>query len=85
MVGEVLGRDPATVDPTSAKKLIALAFDADKLHDLTDCELAALLLQKVYNKLNTLSVQSSIVSQAIDRLIRANGGSYPRPSDEEED
>ncbi len=61
----------------SMAKLIQLALVARKLQNMSDKEIADLLVDHVYAKANFLDNETDLISSAIDRLKRSNGGALP--------
>lgn len=59
------------------RRLFDCASAADRLQKMTDAELAKLLEEHVWANMSMLSVESEVVSSAIDRLRRAGGGPLP--------
>ncbi len=56
------------------KGLFATAFASEELAKKTDAEIAKLLLDHVWAEMSMLSVESSLLSTAIERLERSGGG-----------
>lgn len=52
------------------------------LRSKPDREIAALLLQEVLPELNALGHAAAIIESAVDRLVRADGGSIDVPDGE---
>jgi hypothetical protein len=59
--------------------LFTCAVASAELATKTDAEIAKLLLDHVWANMSMLSVESELVSQAVERLERSGGG--PNPDD----
>ena len=63
--------------PTRSEANAAFQLEADRntqLNDLTDAQIAELLLDEVWADMSSLTPAATIVGQAIDRLKRSPGG-----------
>lgn len=68
--------DP-TAAPTRTKAATAFQLEADRnaqLNDLTDSQLADLLLEEVWAPMSSLTAAATIVGHACDRLKRSTAG-----------
>ena len=65
--------------------IFELAFKAEAIHNMTDKELADLIMKEVWPQTNALSHESTIISSVIDRLQRSNAGALPPLPDSDED
>lgn len=64
-----------TVHTGDAADRFALEADRNaQLNDLTDAQLAELLVSEVWGDMSSLTPEATLVGQAIDRLRRSGGG-----------
>lgn len=68
-----------------AQKLLNAVFTGEELNHLDDKDIATLLENNVWARLPIMSLNGELVSQAIDRLRRASGGTFQNPPETDEE